>query len=901
MKTKIMAAVLAILMLLPAALTACEPGDGGEGTNTAGATGTDGTSAPDSGGDEPDDGTFNGFVLTASKDGAYDISENLFGIFLEDINHAVDGGLYAEQVFNRSFEYGDYATMGGKQGWDSDKSTEVEWDVIDGTADGSLLNAQNPHYARVTNASSDSEAHGIRNQGYYKNLYVEEKTNYTFSVYARGVDGYTGPIYISVETPGNTVYATGEIKSVTGDWQKYEVTLTPESTASSGLRLVLRIDKGTVDLDMVSLISDDVYEGKVNGKYGIRRDLGEALEALHPHFFRFPGGCVIEGHTLECAYDWKDSIGRGLEFTVNGEKTVGDVATRPICVNTWADHENKQEDAYYMTYGLGFYEYMLFCEDLGCEPIPVLNCGYSCQGRNPAGPESGTPEFQRYVDDALDFIEFCRGGADTEWGSIRIAMGHPEPFSLTYLGIGNEQFGNEYNKRYAKFREALIAAEKEDPEMYGGIKLIMANGLTSGSRDGWDAVERYGKDLAAALDEHYYNPPEWFLINELRYDYYDRSNPKVFIGEYASKSNIAKSAIAEAAYLTSVERNGDVVELATYAPLFAYDKHTQWAPNLIWYNAKHVWYSTNYYVQMIYSNNQSSRIIPSTLDGSGFTKGGRLKGCIGLGTWVTSAQFDDLVVTDNATGEVLLEDDFSGNNLKDYTVVGGNFTVKDGVLVQSNTNYPKNADTGDVIYIGGKNWSNYTFTFKAKKTGGGEGFIIPFAVKGTNDFWHWNIGGWGNTVSAVERAFPDGNGVYKTGQVAGTVTDFKVENGKEYEIKIVVDGYNVKGYIDGELKFDIDSAMDRGVYSVIGEDENDIIVKLVNTTSRKTPVRVDLSAVSSYEGEAKTQFIKFHSETADNVENKSDVVLEEGTLDVKSVFEYELDLYSMIVIRIPKK
>ena len=896
MKTRILAALLALALLLPAALTACDPTPGGDDTGNS--TGDNAGVTP---GPNPGD-PFDGFVLTASADGAYDISDNLFGIFLEDINHAVDGGLYAEEIMNRSFEYGERATKGGEQGWTADRVADVEWKVVDGSADSSWLNKNNPHYARITNTGS--EPHGIYNRGYYSDLCVVKDQAYDFSIYARAVDGYNGKIYVSLETMSGGANVSATIDSITGEWTKYTLTLTPTATATSNMRLVVRIDAGTVDIDMVSFMTQDLYKGSKNGSYGLRRDLAEMLESLTPNFLRFPGGCIIEGYRLETAYDWKDSIGGGLEFDINGTKTIGDVATRPQCLNIWADHDGKQNDAYYMSYGIGFYEYFLLCEDLGCEPIPVLNCGYSCQGRpGVSGPQPGTPEFQRYIDDALDLVEFCMGGTDTEWGALRAAMGHPEKFDLTYIGIGNEQYGAEYNKRYAKFREAFNEAAKQNPDLYGNIKLIMANGLTSGSRDGWDVVASKGADIADSLDEHYYNLPTWFLLNEHRYDeeYYDRKGPTVFVGEYAAKFNTSNAAIAEAAYMTSLEKNGDIVELAAYAPLFAYDTHTQWAPNLIWYSNNQVWGSVNFYVQKIYANNQPDKIIPSTLDGSNYSGAGEIKGKFGLGTWQTSAVFDDVVVTDTHTGEVLFSEDFSSSKVSDFNVVAGNFNIKDGALYQNNTAYPSNADTGDVIYMGSSNLKNYTLTFKAKKLGGNEGFIIPFAVTSNKTFWHWNIGGWGNTIAALEYAHLDGEAVVKTGQIPGTIKPFKVETNHEYEIKIAIDHYNVKGYIDGELMFDYDVATERGLYSVIGEDDDDIIVKLVNTSTSSMPVRVDLSAISNYSGEVEVQYINFVSAPTFNTSENTLVSIKTKTINISKVFDYDMSRLSMAVIRIPKK
>ncbi len=902
MKLRITSAILALVTLLTLALSACGPkGGSGDDTGDASASGTaGGTEAPPVNIDpnEP----FDGFKLTATGEESYDISDNLFGLFLEDINRAVDGGLYAELVNNRSFEYGSMAAAGGKHAWQRDSTQSVTFDVIDGTADKSYLNENNPHYARVTN--TNTEPKGLYNNGYYNMIAVEKDAEYKFSFYARAVDGYSGKVYLSIEDSSSKKLAEGTVDKITDKWAKYEVTMKATEKVSSGLRAVVRIDTGTVDFDMISLFPKDTYKGRENG---LRRDIAEMIEDLQPKFFRFPGGCIIEGETLEYAYDWKASIGYGLEFDINGEKTVGDVATRPIQVNIWAGWDDNKEplvdaNPYYMSYGLGFYEYFLFCEDLECEPVPILNCGLSCLGRpNASGPEPGTPEFQRYIDDALDLVEFCMGDTDTEWGAVRAAMGHPEKFELHYIGIGNEQFGSEYNRRYAKFREAFNEAKEKDPELYGDIKLIMANGLTSGSTDGWDSVKAAGggTKLADTLDEHYYNSPTWFLMSENRYDSYDREGPTVFIGEYASQSNTSLSAMAEAAYLTSVERNGDIVELAAYAPLLANDSFAgwKWVPDLIWFNSDTVWGSTNYYVQKIYMNNQPDKIIPSELDGLGYSKLNSLSGKIGVGTWVTSATFDDIKVTDNKTGDVLFSNDFSDSDLKGSTKVGGAFSVKNGVLTQTNTAYPSNDVTGDVIYFGDASWTNYTLTFKATKTGGGEGFIIPFAVKSAQDFFHWNIGGWGNTKSAVE--FCEGGA--KSGQLPGTVKDFRVENGKTYEIKIVIEGYNIKGYIDDELMFDFDSAYTRGIYSVIGEDENDIIIKIVNTDERnKIPVRIDLSKVSSFSGELTAQKILFGSKDTVNNATASPIRIRDEKITVAPVFDYTIQYSSMIVIRIPK-
>ncbi len=878
MKKRAFTAAAASLLMIPTILSACGPRAGGGDTSSVEPTPVEVPSE------------FEGYVLSAAPDGAYDISDNLFGIFLEDINFAVDGGLYAELVCNRSFEYGSLAQDGPRFTWKTVDGAVIN--VVDGSRDKSYLNEANTHYARVTGSAGT----GIANTGFNNSISVEADAEYTFSIFARSHGSYSGGLTVAIKRGDKTV-AEGKIDKISDEWHKYTVTLKSESSVSAGLSVAVLLDKnGSVELDMISLFPKDTYKGRENG---IRRELGEMLEALEPSFFRFPGGCIIEGSTLAKAYSWKDSIGDGMEFDINGEKTVGDVATRPLGESIWS--WNWQP--YYMSYGLGFYEYFLLCEDLDCAPVPVLNCGMSCQGQpGPNGVEAlpiNSGQFKQYIQDALDLVEFCLGDEDTHWGGVRAAMGHPEKFNLEYIGIGNEQWGSDYAIRYAKFREAFNEAKEKNPELYGGIKLIMANGPLATSKDGWDIVASKGNDIADLLDEHYYCDPSWFLSNTNRYDSYDREGPTVFLGEFAAKSNTSAAAIAEAAYMTSLERNGDIVELAAYAPLFASMGHTQWEPDLIWFTGAKVWGSVNYYVQKIYSANQPDRILPSTLDDSKYAGGACLAGMVGVGTWQTAATFDDISVTDNKTGETLYSNDFSDNSLSGTKSPGGRFSVRGGALFQSNVAAPANEITGDVIYLADIKSNHYTMTFKAKKTGGNEGFIIPFAVGDEQNFYHWNIGGWNNTVSCIEYTV---NNV-KSGIVDTTNKPFTVETNREYEIKIIVDGCNIKGYIDGELMIDYDAVQARGLYTVVGEDDDDIIVKLVNTTNEAIPLFIDLSSATSFSGKAEVESIDFVSAGTVNTSNSEKVSIKDGEVTVKlrGAFEFELDGYSMAVIRVPKK
>lgn len=545
---------------------------------------------------------------TSALDASSEISPLLYGIFLEDINFAVDGGMYAQMIKNGSFEYGMLAKNSGQHGYSVSNSDTLTFEVADGSQDGTSLNENNPHYAILTNTSDSAE--GIGNKGYLKGMAVQEGAVYNFSVFLKGLDGYTGPVEICIDDKEGTVIGEASIPSVTDTWAKYECSLTANTTADKSLRLWVKIGQGKVAVDMVSLFPADTYKGRENG---IRKDIGEYLEALEPKFLRFPGGCAVEGTMEENKYSWKDSIGNGLSFTVNGEETVGDVAARPLGLDIW---NNSPSDPYYMTYGLGFYEYFLLCEDLNCLPVPVLNAGMVCPIHSGEGytyyPED-SEEFQACVQDALDLVEFCRGGADTTWGAVRIAMGHEEPFDLHYIGIGNEQWQDEYYSHYERFREAFADAAGQNPDMYGDLELIVANGPASSDRFAWNTIAEKGSDYAGLVDEHYYETPDWFLENIDRYASYDRDSVPVFLGEYAAKSNTMEAALAEAAYMTGLEANGDIVKMACYAPLFGNDKSNQWEPDMIFFSNDSLYGTVNYYVQQMFSVHQGTQVLESQL------------------------------------------------------------------------------------------------------------------------------------------------------------------------------------------------------------------------------------------------------------------------------------------------
>lgn len=575
----------------------------------AGAAGTQSESAEQQ---TADGVTYKVDINLEHLDESQKISDTLFGLFLEDINYAVDGGMYVEMVKNRSFEYGIEARDEQLHGWEP-TSEAVTFEVYDGSADGTALNENNPQYAVVHNTglSSARPYEGISNEGYLEGMAITQGASYDVSFYCKSDDGSVDTVYVTLFNEDGTVYDEQTVEGISGQWHKFETTLTADATANRKVRLSVAFPAGTACFDMISMMPQDTYKG-----LPIRKDFGEYLEALHPTFLRFPGGCVIEGRDEESIYSWKDSIGSGLSFDINGESTVGDIAARPQGKSIW---QGSKANPYYTTYGLGFYEYFELCEALDCMPVPVLNAGMTCEIQSPFYKvySIADEEFKQYVQDALDLVEFCKGDGDTTWGAVRIAMGHEEPFALKYIGIGNEQWQSEYHQHYKQFVKAFEAAAASDPELYGDVELIVANGTVSASEDGWNYLILNPDSVTTLVDEHYYETPEWFLANTHRYDSYDRNaQARVFLGEYAAKANTLEAALAEAAYMTGLEKNGDVVEMACYAPLFSHAKLNQWVPDMIFYSNDGIFGSANYYVQQMYGSYAGDYSLNTELSGA---------------------------------------------------------------------------------------------------------------------------------------------------------------------------------------------------------------------------------------------------------------------------------------------
>lgn len=510
------------------------------------------------------------------------IQPTMYGVFFEDINFGADGGLYAELIKNRSFEF-EYPFTG----WTpfGDVSIRSDKPCFD----------RNPHYARLINRKQLTGT-GLINEG-FKGIGIKTNEKYDLSFYARTLKNETMKLKIEMVSDKNDIIESKEVSINSKSWNKYMITFAPMQTCSKSSIRITMLTTGVLDIEHISLFPQETFNNRSNG---LRKDLAMALKDLKPGVFRFPGGCIVEGTDLSTRYQWKN--------------TIGPVENRPININRWNyTFSHKKFPDYYQSYGLGFYEYFVLSEDIGAEPLPVLNCGLSCQYEN-NDPNQNCPvdKLEPYIEDALDLIEFANGPITSTWGKIRADMGHPASFNLKMIAIGNEQWGTLYTERLEPFVKAIRAK-------YPDIKIIGSSGPQAEGKDFdflWPEMKRIGVDL---VDEHYYRSPEWFLSNANRYDSYDRNGPKVFAGEYAchapDKENSFLSALSEAAFMTGLERNADVVHLCTYAPLFAHKEAWQWRPDLIWFDNLSFVKTPNYYVQQLFGNNAGTHVLALTMNG----------------------------------------------------------------------------------------------------------------------------------------------------------------------------------------------------------------------------------------------------------------------------------------------
>ena len=524
-------------------------------------------------------------VIRADKNKTV-IQPTMYGIFFEDINFGADGGLYAELIKNRSFEFPQKL-----MGWNTFGNVEVR------TKGAPFL--RNPHYVRLSSPLHAHRQTGLENEG-FRGIGVEQGREYRFSVWARSPEGSEQKIRVELIGIDNNIIGQKEIAITSADWKQYETMIGVSCTEQHARLRIFFVGDNILDLEHISLFPKNTWKGRRNG---LRKDLAQTLADLNPGVFRFPGGCIVEGTTLETRYNWKETLGL--------------VENRPLNENRWNFcFPYRMFPDYFQSRGLGFYELFLLSEDIGAEPLPIINCGLSCQFQNEAmDAHQPVDKLDCYIQNALDLIEFANGAPTTKWGKIRTEMGHPESFHLKFIGVGNEQWGPEYVERLEVFMKVL---KKEHPEI-----AVVGSAGPSGFQDRFDYLWKEMKRLKVDLvDEHDYRSPEWFLSNGTKYDNYDRKGPKVFAGEYAchdsggvaggANTNSFLSAMCEAAFMTGLERNADVVWMATYAPLFAHIDGWQWKPDMIWFDNTRMMKTPNYYVQQMFGNYTGDVIVPIT-------------------------------------------------------------------------------------------------------------------------------------------------------------------------------------------------------------------------------------------------------------------------------------------------
>ncbi len=737
------------------------------------------------------------------------INPHMYGIFLEEINTGVDGGLYAELIRNRGFE--DAKAPEGfvfRNGhWDNgrgyvipyhfdvDKSLPY-WSLVkEGNAQGSMsldmtdpLNPATPRSCRLTIEKISSGRIGIANEGYW-GIGVKEGEQYLLSFWARANADFTGALSASLEnSQGDAESDISTFQGLGTQWKQYHATLTARKSDARARFVLSAGAPGTVWFDMVSLFPKRTFKNHPNG---MRGDIAQMLADLKPGFVRFPGGCVVEGATPENAYDWK--------------KGIGPLEQREEIWNVWD---------YRRTHGMGFYEYLQFIEDIGAEPLYVGFAGQTCIYRR----STNVPltQMQRIEDDFLDAMEYANGPTNSKWGQLRAAA-HPAPFNLKLLEIGNENTGRAYAERYALIYP-LLKAKYPDTTLLANFP--QRNQPTE------------------MVDEHYYNSPRWFINNFHLYDGRDRKSPPVYIAEVAvtsseggrDKGNLI-SALAEGVFLMGAEQNADVVRMVSYAPLLA-NVHGRTelagAPppwhGMIYFDSSRVFGTVSYYLWKLFALNRPDRTVQTEVQSS-TTGPSPLAGAIGVGTWNTAAEFKDIRVEKD--GQVLYSSDFS-HGTEGWRKNSGDWSVVDSA-------YRQNDDATGLSTIGDSTWTDYTITLKARKLHGAEGFLVAFARKGQDQYW-WNIGGWGNHEHAIE---------FNQNSVGEHVPG-SVELNRWYDIKVELNGRRIRCYLDGKLIHDVTALVPTDFFASAGREEatGDVVLKAINLSSEPVSAAMNITGAS---------------------------------------------------------
>jgi alpha-L-arabinofuranosidase len=688
------------------------------------------------------------------------INPAMWGAFFEDINFGADGGLYAELVKNGSFEFPEPL-----MGWIKIEPSNSKGNVTVISTEPPKPGSDLSHFVRIE--SKAGTPLGISNVG-YRGMGVRAGESYDFSAQIRAVSGKPNVSVELVGTDGTTL-ASAHLDGINDRFKKITATLKPNDTDSHARLTIIQTGVGAIDVDQVSLFPQNTWKHRPGG---LRTDMVQTLADLKPGFLRFPGGCIVEGSDLSKRYQWKN--------------TIGPVEDRKMVINRWNyEFKHRPTPDYFQSFGLGFFEFFQLCDDIGAEPLPILNCGMACQFNS--GELCAPDEIQNYIQDALDLIEFANGPADSTWGAKRAAMGHPAPFNMKMLGIGNEQWGPQYIERLKLFTRVL---KEKHPE----IQLVSASGPSPDDERFhflWPQLSAMHADI---VDQHCYANPIWFLTHSDRFDKYDRNGPKVFFGEYAAQSvaivstknrNNLECALAEAAYMIGMERNADVVRMASYAPLFANIEAWQWTPNLIWTDSLRVVPTTNYYVQQLFAQHRGDSVLPvtSTAAVNELPHDGR----IGIGTNHATADFRNVRVEEGESAPI--DTGYKANY--DGWTGGPSWQTADKMYRQTD------AEAVTTSFAGDKTWGDYTVKLQFRKTSdaGNVMFTLrdtPRSVAGANESFQWIVGGWNNKQHGIQTHFAEQDDIID--RVEGSI-----ETNRWYDAKIVLRGSHVECYLDDRL------------------------------------------------------------------------------------------------------
>lgn len=717
------------------------------------------------------------------------ISPTLFGLMTEEINHAYDGGLYAELIRNRVFK--------------DDPRRPVFWSIEGGTmelddADPVSGTALDRCLKVLPFLKSDTGTQ-LTNEGYW-GVPIVPNTTYELSFYAKGDP--SGKSVLRPRFSGPEASSQAEFAYVVLDpsWKQYHLRLRTGAVKATGEgRFSLSLNSpGPIWITQVSLFPPTYH----NQKNGFRKDLMRLLNGLKPSFLRLPGGNYLEGDTIETRFNWK--------------KTLGAISRRPGHMGTWG---------YRSSDGLGLYEYMMWCDDMHAQPVLAVWAGYAL-GQQHVDPG---PDLAPYVQDALDEIEFVTGDANTKWGAVRAKLGHPRPWKLTYVEIGNEDAfdrSRTYDGRFAQFYDAIKAK-------YPQLQVIATADVRSRKPD--------------VVDDHYYRSAAAMARDAGHYDGYDRKGPKIFVGEWASVEGRPtpnhRAALGDAAWLTGLERNSDLVVMESYAPLLVnVSRPQQWPTNLIGYDNRVSFGSPSYYVQSMFANNTGDRVLPTGVEASVPKVEAAAHGAIGLGSWITDVEYKDVSVEGNG---IHYSKDFGATGTEGWTFPRGMWKVEDGTVHQTTLEQDTAAIGGDPA------WTDYTLSVKARKIRGAEGFMVRVHVHDADNYWQWNIGGWGDSRSALQQV-SEGN----SDEVEGTSTNTTIETGKWYDVRIHVGGGKIECYLDGRLittASEREASTPKPIYAAASLESStgEVFLKVVNTSAAPIDATVDLSGAGDLDSVAR--------------------------------------------------